>query len=77
MPILPFPLLPIAFLTGIFYLNFVSRVILGPFLPVIERELGLGHGGAGSIFLFIQLGYASGLLITLVMIGVAPMCLIT
>jgi len=62
MPILPFPLLPIAFLTGIFHLNFVSRVILGPFLPVIERELGLGHGGAGSLFLFIQLGYASGLL---------------
>ncbi|MEI8188300.1 MAG: MFS transporter, partial [candidate division NC10 bacterium] len=62
MPILPFPLLPIAFLTGIFYLNFVSRIILGPFLPVIERELDLGHGGAGSLFLFIQLGYASGLL---------------
>jgi MFS transporter, NNP family, nitrate/nitrite transporter len=57
-----FPLLPIAFLTAIFYLNFVSRVILGPFLPVIEREFGLGHGGAGSLFLFIMVGYAAGLL---------------
>jgi NNP family nitrate/nitrite transporter-like MFS transporter len=56
------PLLPLTFLTGIFYLNFVSRIILGPFLPVIEQELGLGHGGAGSLFLFIQIGYAAGLL---------------
>ena len=56
------PILPLAFLTGIFYLNFVSRIILGPFLPVIEQELGLGHGGAGSLFLFIQIGYATGLL---------------
>jgi NNP family nitrate/nitrite transporter-like MFS transporter len=56
------PLLPLAFLTAIFYLNFVARIILGPFLPVIEHELGLGHGGAGSLFLFIQIGYATGLL---------------
>jgi len=62
MPLFQFPLLPIAFLTAIFYLNFVSRVILGPFLPVIEQELGLGHGGAGALFLFIQIGYAVGLL---------------
>ena len=62
MPRLPFPLFPLAFLTAIFYLNFVSRIILGPFLPVIEHELGLGHGGAGSLFLFIQIGYATGLL---------------
>jgi len=62
MPFLRFPLCPIAFLTAIFYLNFGSRILLGPFLPVIERELGLGHGGAGSLFLFIQIGYASGLL---------------
>ena len=59
---LSFPLFPLAFLTAIFYLNFVSRIILGPFLPVIEHELGLGHGGAGSLFLFVQIGYATGLL---------------
>jgi NNP family nitrate/nitrite transporter-like MFS transporter len=62
MPGLPFPVFPIAFLTAVFYLNFVSRIILGPFLPVVELELGLGHGGAGSLFLFIQIGYAAGLL---------------
>jgi NNP family nitrate/nitrite transporter-like MFS transporter len=62
MPRLPFPLFPVAFLTAIFYLNFGSRVLLGPFLPVIEQELGLGHGSAGSLFIFIQIGYAAGLL---------------
>jgi MFS transporter, NNP family, nitrate/nitrite transporter len=62
MPRLPVSVFPIAFLTGIFYLSFVSRIILGPFLPVVEVELGLGHGGAGSLFLFIQIGYAAGLL---------------
>ena len=59
---LPFRVFPIAFLTAIFYLNFVSRVILGPFLPVVESELGLGHAEAGSLFFFIQIGYATGLL---------------
>lgn len=62
MPAFPFPVGAIVFLTGIFYLNFVSRVMLGPFLPLIEQELGLGHGGAGSLFFFIQIGYAAGLL---------------
>jgi len=61
MPFFQFPLFPIAFLTAIFYLNFVSRLMLGPFLPLIEHELGLGHGGAGSLFFFIQIGYAAGL----------------
>ncbi|HTX54877.1 MAG TPA: MFS transporter [Candidatus Baltobacteraceae bacterium] len=58
---LPFPLLPITYLTAIFFLNFVSRVMLGPFLPIIEHDLGLGHAGAGSLFFFIQVGYAAGL----------------
>jgi MFS transporter, NNP family, nitrate/nitrite transporter len=57
----PFPVFPITFLTAIFYLNFVSRIILGPFLPVIEYELGLGHGEAGSLFFFLQIGHATGL----------------
>jgi NNP family nitrate/nitrite transporter-like MFS transporter len=62
MPPFPFPLFPIAFLTAIFFLNFVSRIILGPFLPVVVHELGLGHGAAGSLFSFVQIGYATGLL---------------
>jgi NNP family nitrate/nitrite transporter-like MFS transporter len=62
MALFRFPLFSLAFLTAIFYLNFVSRVMLGPFLPLIEQDLGLGHSEAGSLFLFIQIGYATGLL---------------
>lgn len=53
---------PLLFLVVIFYLNFTSRVVLGPLLPVLEIELGLGHGQAGSLFLLMQLGYSLGLL---------------
>lgn len=59
---MPFPLMPVFFLVGIFYLNFTSRVVLSPLLPVLERDLGLGHGQAGSLFLLAQLGYCGGLL---------------
>ena len=58
----PFPLLPILFVTAIFYLTFVSRVIMGPLLPVIEKEMGWGHGLAGSIFLYMAVGYGFGLI---------------
>ncbi|MEW6263749.1 MAG: MFS transporter [Thermodesulfobacteriota bacterium] len=47
----------ILLLTGIFLISFLGRVILGPLLPVIEKDLGLSHTGAGSLFLVISLGY--------------------
>ncbi len=47
----------ILLLTAVFFVNFVSRIILGPLLPVIEEEMGLGHGQAGSLFLLISAGY--------------------
>ncbi|MCJ7545309.1 MAG: MFS transporter [Deltaproteobacteria bacterium] len=50
------------FLAGIFFLNFLARVILAPLLPAIEGDLHIGHAGAGSLFLFISLGYFVGLL---------------
>jgi len=50
------------FLAGIFFLNFLARVILAPLLPAIEGDLQIGHAGAGSLFLFISLGYCVGLL---------------
>jgi NNP family nitrate/nitrite transporter-like MFS transporter len=46
----------------IFYLNFTARIILSPLLPVVEKDLGLGHGDAGSLFFYIALGYGLGLL---------------
>ena len=54
--------MPVVLVTAIFYLNFSSRVILAPLLPVIERDLGIGHGEAGSLFLYITCGSGVGLL---------------
>ncbi len=62
MPRLPFRLGPVLFLAAIFYIGFVSRILLAPLLPILEPALGLGHGGAGSLFLVLALGYATGLL---------------
>lgn len=57
-----FPILLLILLTGIFYLNFVSRVILAPLLPILETDMKVGHGGASSLFFFIAMGYGTGLL---------------
>ena len=59
---LAFPLMPVLLLVVIFTLNFTSRVILSPLLPLVEREFGLGHGAAGSLFSLVQIGYCAGLL---------------
>ena len=49
-------------LTGIFFLNFISRIILAPLMSTIEKDLGIGHGEAGSLFLLISLGYFATLM---------------
>jgi NNP family nitrate/nitrite transporter-like MFS transporter len=51
-------------LTAIFFVNFLARVALGPLLPVIEKDLGLGHAGAGSFFMMMAIGYAAGLFVS-------------
>jgi NNP family nitrate/nitrite transporter-like MFS transporter len=53
---------PLLFLVGIFFLNFLSRIILAPLMPTIEKDLRVGHGEAGSLFFMISLGYCLGLL---------------
>ena len=50
----PLPLLLLAF---IFYLNFISRIILAPLLPEIENGLSISHGQAGIFFLCISISY--------------------
>ena len=50
------------FMAGIFFINFLSRIILAPLLPAIEADLHIGHGEAGALFLLISLGYFGGLL---------------
>lgn len=53
---------PLVVLTVIFFVNFASRIILAPFLPAIERDLGISHSGAGLFFFLIAVGYCVSLL---------------
>jgi NNP family nitrate/nitrite transporter-like MFS transporter len=53
---------PLFFLVGIFFLNFLARVILSPLMPIVEKDLKIGHDEAGSLFFLISLGYCVGLL---------------
>ncbi|MBW2478300.1 MAG: MFS transporter [Deltaproteobacteria bacterium] len=54
-------LVPLLFITLLFYLNFVARILLSPLAPVMEMELGYSHAGTGSLFLITSLGYFFGL----------------
>ncbi len=62
LPSLRSQMIPLLFLVGIFFLNFLSRIILSPLMPTIEEDLKVGHGEAGSLFFMISLGYCIGLL---------------
>jgi len=53
---------PLLLLAGIFYLNFISRILLAPLLPEIEVTLSISHGQAGTFFLCISIGYFLSLL---------------
>ena len=53
---------PLIFLANIFFLNLLSRAGLASLMPVIEEDLKVGHGEAGSFFLIISFGYSTMLL---------------
>jgi NNP family nitrate/nitrite transporter-like MFS transporter len=48
---------PLLFLAAIFFLNFISRIIMAPLMPTIEQDLHITHSQAGSLFLLVTLGY--------------------
>ncbi|WP_231688329.1 MFS transporter [Dethiosulfatarculus sandiegensis] len=50
-------LIPLILMVGVFFLNFLSRVVMGPLLPLIEMDLHLTHSQAGSLLFFLSLGY--------------------
>ncbi|MCD6534858.1 MAG: MFS transporter [Deltaproteobacteria bacterium] len=52
----------ILFLTSLFLINFLARVLFSPLLPAIEKELGIGHAAAGSLFMYLSSGYFVALL---------------
>jgi NNP family nitrate/nitrite transporter-like MFS transporter len=47
----------ILYLALIFLLNFTARIVLAPLMPAVEESLGLTYSQAGSLFLFITVGY--------------------
>ncbi len=47
----------IIFIAILFFLGFISRFIFAPLMPIIEKEQGLTHSQAGSLFLMISLGF--------------------
>jgi NNP family nitrate/nitrite transporter-like MFS transporter len=49
---------------SLWFLNFSTRTVLSPLLPIFEQELHITHALAGSIFLFLAVGYTSSLLIS-------------
>ena len=62
LPSLRYQMVPLLFLVGIFFLNFISRIVLSPLLPTVEKDLKIGHEEAGSFFLLISFGYCIMLL---------------
>ncbi len=45
------------FLACLFYIGFVSRILFAPLMPEIEKDLGLNHAEAGTLFFMMSLGY--------------------
>ncbi len=50
------------YLTGVFFLGFLGRLLLGPLMPVVEEDLSFSHTEAGTIFFCISFGYTAMLL---------------
>ena len=49
---------------SLWYVNFSSRTIISPILPIIEDEFAISHAVAGSIFSFLSIGYTITLLLS-------------
>jgi len=62
--------LPLAIFWGLWYLNFSTRTIFSPILPLIEDTLGLSHGEAGGLFTSLAVGYSLILLISGRFVGI-------
>ncbi len=44
-------------LASLFFLAFATRVLFGPLMPEIEKELGFTHAQAGHMFFVLSFGY--------------------
>jgi NNP family nitrate/nitrite transporter-like MFS transporter len=52
---------PLFSLTSIFFINFLSRVVLAPLLVTLEKEFHLGHQEAGILIFIVTGGYSLSL----------------
>ena len=50
------------FMTTLFFIGYMSRVILGPMLPTVESDLGINHLRSGSLLFGFFLGMSAGAL---------------
>jgi len=57
-------ILPLFIFWCLWYLNFSTRTIFSPILPLIEDSLLLSHGKAGGLFISLSIGYSLALLAT-------------
>jgi len=49
---------------SLWYINFSSRTIFSPLLPLIQDRLSVDNVLAGSLFTFLSVGYAASLLVS-------------
>ncbi len=57
-------ILPLFIFWCLWYLNFSTRTIFSPILPLIEDSLLLSHGKVGGLFISLSVGYSLTLLAT-------------
>jgi MFS family permease len=56
-------LLPLFIFWGLWFLNYSTRTVFSPILPLIEEILSISHGQAGGLFTSLAIGYSITLLI--------------
>lgn len=52
------------FLWFLWFINFSTRMLFSPILPIIEDEYMVTHAKASSIFIFLSAGYGLGVIIS-------------
>jgi len=43
-------------ITALFFLSFLGQFVFAPLIPTIEKDLGINHSQAGSLFLMVSIG---------------------
>jgi NNP family nitrate/nitrite transporter-like MFS transporter len=49
---------------GLWFLNFSTRTVLSPLLPLVEEELAITHALAGSLFFYMSVGFTISVFIS-------------